>query len=150
MICVLQRVLSSSVEVDSKVVGRIGRGLNILFCALRGDDESDVIRLAEKIPKMRIFEDENNVNNLSLLDKGYEILLISNFTIAADYKKGNRPSYFNACEPKSAEMLYTKFASELEKQGIHVEKGIFGADMKVEIVNDGPVTLVIDSAVLKK
>jgi len=150
MICVIQRVTSSSVTVDGQVTGRIGRGLNILLCAVQGDTEEDVLLLSEKIPRLRIFKDENGKNNLSLLDKGYGALVVSNFTIAADYKKGNRPSYFGACEPKEAERLYEFFLAKLREKGIEVGSGIFGAEMHVDIQNDGPITLVIDSAVLKK
>lgn len=150
MICVIQRVLSSSVSVGGRETGRIGKGLNVLLCAVNGDSDDDAGVLAEKIPKLRIFEDQDGKNNLSLMDKGYEILLISNFTLAADCRKGNRPSYFDACPPEKAGNLYERFFSELEKRKIRVKKGIFGADMKVEIINDGPVTLVIDSNILKK
>jgi len=146
MKAVIQRVLSSSVEVEGKTVGRCNKGFMILFCAVKGDTQEDVDILAKKVANLRIFEDEDEKMNKSILDVNGDVLCISQFTLAADLKKGNRPSFFNALEPDIATVYYDKFCEKLGENGINnVEKGIFGADMKVSLVNDGPVTIILDT-----
>lgn len=141
---VIQRVLGAQVEVDGKTVGKIGRGYLSLFGAAMGDTDADSRRLAEKISKLRIFEDENGKTNLSIFDVGGEVLSVSQFTLLADCSHGNRPSFTNAAKPDEAKRLYELFNDELRKSGLHVETGVFGADMKVELVNDGPFTVVLE------
>ena len=151
MKAVIQRVLSSSVSVDERIVGEIKKGFMILFCAVEGDTESDIDLLAKKVSNLRVFEDENEKMNRSVLDVDGEILCISQFTLAADTKKGNRPSFIKAMEPKSASNYYDKFCSKLIEYGVKkVEKGIFAADMKVSLINDGPVTIILDTDIWKK
>lgn len=143
---VIQRVSQANVKVDGSICGAIGWGLMVLMGVEDADTLEDVSWLAAKICNMRIFDDENGVMNLSLLDKGYDILLISQFTLHASTKKGNRPSYIRASKPDHAVPLYESMIFELEKTvGKPIQRGIFGADMKVELLNDGPVTIVIDS-----
>ena len=149
MIAVLQRVSKASVSVDGDIVGRCGKGLAILLGVADGDGEKDAISLAEKISKLRIFTDENDKMNLSVMDVDGEALVISNFTLLANYKKGNRPDYFGAAEPYVAIPLYEYFVELMRSEVKHVGTGIFGADMKVSILNDGPVTIVMDSNQLK-
>lgn len=144
MIAVLQRVNKSWVEVDGKVVGEIGKGINILLGVEKGDTEEDIKKLINKIPFLRIFEDKNGKMNLSVIDIGGEALVISQFTLAGNVKKGRRPSFDNAEEPEKAKVLYEKFVEELSKF-IPVKTGIFAAYMKVFIENDGPVTFIINS-----
>lgn len=144
MIAVLQRVNKSWVEVDGKVVGEIGKGINILLGVEKGDTEEDIKKLINKIPFLRIFEDKNGKMNLSVIDIGGEALVISQFTLAGNVKKGRRPSFDNAEEPEKAKLLYEKFVEELSKF-IPVKTGIFAAYMKVFIENDGPVTFIINS-----
>lgn len=141
---VIQRVLSASVEVGGKIVGKISKGYLILFGAGASDTEADCVRLAEKISKLRIFEDENGKTNLGIKDVSGEILSVSQFTLLADCSHGNRPSFISAARPEIAVPLYEKFNDELRKHGLKVETGIFGADMKVSLVNDGPFTIVIE------
>jgi len=154
MKAVLQRVKKSKVEIDNEVVGSCGEGLMILLGVSEGDTEEDSIVLAEKISKLRIFEDENGKMNRSVCDIGGSALVVSNFTLCADYRKGNRPDYFSAAKPEEADRLYMHFSEELRKRlqptNGTVENGRFGADMQVYIQNDGPVTIVMDSAVLLK
>ena len=150
MICVIQRVSESSVSVSGSIVGKSGPGLCIFLCAVSGDTDQDVSLLTEKIPKLRVFPDENGKNNLSLLDKNFSLLVVSNFTLAADCRKGNRPSYFAAGDPKRAEELYLLFVKKMEEKGIHTETGIFGEHMEVSLKNNGPVTLFLNSADLRK
>ena len=145
MRAVVQRVLSSSVSVDGKVVGKIGKGFNILLGVGQGDGEKQVQWLAEKIAHLRIFEDENAKMNLSLKDINGSALVISQFTLYGDCEKGRRPSFTNAAHPKIANELYELFVEELKKHEIPVETGIFQTDMKVEILNDGPVTMIIET-----
>jgi len=144
MIAVIQRVNSSYVEVDGKIVGKIGKGLNILLGVEKGDTEEDIKKLVNKIPFLRIFEDENGKMNLSVIDINGEALVISQFTLAASIKKGRRPSFDRAEDPKIAKELYLKFVKELSKY-IPVKTGIFAAYMKVFIENDGPVTIIANS-----
>ncbi|MCX7761168.1 MAG: D-aminoacyl-tRNA deacylase [Hydrogenothermaceae bacterium] len=144
MIAVIQRVLESHVEVDGKIVGKIGKGVNILLGVSKEDTEEDVIKLVNKVVNLRIFEDQNQKMNLSLLDIKGEALVISQFTLLANLKKGRRPSFEFSAEPDYAKRLYNLFVSEISKC-IPTQTGIFGADMKVYIVNDGPVTFILNS-----
>ena len=141
---VVQRVTSSSVTVDKKLINKINKGLNVLVGFTEGDNEKDIEYMVKKITNLRIFDDENGVMNKSIIDDGGSILLISQFTLYGDIKKGNRPSYIKALNGEKAIILYDKFSEELNKI-IPTYKGIFGADMKVEINNDGPITIIIDS-----
>lgn len=142
---VIQRVTDANVSVDGKVVGKIGKG----FMVLIGIAGTDTVEIADKMIKkligMRIFEDENGKTNLALKDVGGELLLISQFTLYSDCKKGNRPSFVNAGAPDMADEMYQYIISQCKKEIDVVEKGIFGADMKVSLVNDGPFTIVLDS-----
>jgi D-tyrosyl-tRNA(Tyr) deacylase len=144
MIAVVQRVNQSWVEVDGQVVGKIGKGVNILLGVEKGDTEEDIKKLIKKIPFLRIFEDEKGKMNLSLLDINGEALVISQFTLAGNVKKGRRPSFDNAEDPEKAKKMYEKFVKELS-QYVPVKTGIFAAYMKVFIENDGPVTFIINS-----
>lgn len=151
MIALLQRVTESSVSVDGNIIGRCGKGLMILLGVLEGDSESDAVALAEKIHKLRIFEDENGKMNRSVCDVGGGALVISQFTLAANFAHGNRPDFLSAAKPDIAKPLYEFFADELQKRiSGTVERGEFGADMKVSLINDGPVTIIMDSKVLLK
>lgn len=145
MIALIQRVCRSLVAVDNKIVGEIGKGLNILLGVKQGDTIDDAKYLAKKVSDLRIFEDKNNKMNLSVKDIGGDILIIPQFTLLADCKKGNRPSFTNAEQPDIAKYLYKEFINLIDAQGIKTQEGIFGADMTVEIINDGPVTIIIDS-----
>lgn len=146
MRAVIQRVLESSVTVEGKVCGEIGKGLNILVGIEDSSDTDDIEWLCHKIVNLRIFDDEKGVMNRSLLDTGGDILVISQFTLLASTKKGNRPSYIKAAKPEVSVPVYEKFIEKLELfLGKPVKKGIFGADMKVNILNDGPVTILIDT-----
>lgn len=149
MIAVIQRVQNSSVSVDSTVRGECSHGLMILLGVAKGDTEEDARLLAAKISKLRIFCDENGKMNLSIKDVDGEALVVSQFTLLANYKKGNRPDYFGAAEPATAIPLYEYFVELMRTEVKHVGTGIFGADMKVSILNDGPVTIVMDSNQLK-
>lgn len=141
---VIQKVLSSSVKVDNKIVGKIGVGLNVLVGYTETDTSKDIDYIVNKIVNLRIFDDENGVMNRSVLDVGGEVLLISQFTLYGDAKKGNRPSYIQALGGEKAIKLYEETLEKL-KNKVHVEAGVFGADMKVMINNDGPTTIIIDS-----
>ena len=146
MKALVQRVTEGSVTVDGEVIGSIGRGLVILFGAAHGDTERDAVYLAEKCANLRIFCDENDKMNLSLLDIGGEALVISQFTLYGDCRKGRRPGFDNAARPELAEPLYEKFVELVRQLGVkQVETGRFGADMLVGIDNDGPVTFLIES-----
>lgn len=143
---VIQRVSEASVEVDKKVVGAIENGLLVFVGVEDSDTAEDVGWLSQKIVNLRIFNDENGVMNWSLMDIKGDILLISQFTLHAATKKGNRPSYIRASKPETAIPLYEKMIDELQKLlGKNIQTGIFGADMKVRLLNDGPVTIFIDS-----
>ncbi len=151
MRAVVQRVTSSKVFVDGKTVGEIGKGFNVLLGVVEGDTDEQAILLAGKIARLRVFEDENGKMNLSVNDVGGEILAISQFTLCADCKKGNRPSFTLSAAPDEANRLYELFCSELSANGVrNVEKGIFGADMAVDIANDGPVTIMLDTNIWRK
>ena len=151
MRAVVQRVTSSKVFVDGKTVGEIGKGFNVLLGVVEGDTDEQAILLAVKIARLRVFEDENGKMNLSVNDVGGEILAISQFTLCADCKKGNRPSFTLSAAPDEANRLYELFCSELSANGVrNVEKGIFGADMAVDIANDGPVTIMLDTDIWRK
>lgn len=142
---VIQRVSFASVKVDGNIIGAIDKGFLLLVGITHSDDEKIVEKVANKIINMRIFEDENQKMNKSLLDVDGAILSISQFTLYADCKKGNRPGFTNAAKPDAANALYEYFNELLSKQITKVESGEFGADMKVELLNDGPVTIVLDS-----
>ncbi|KMQ63442.1 D-tyrosyl-tRNA(Tyr) deacylase [Chryseobacterium sp. BLS98] len=142
---VIQRVSEAHVKVDGKIVGKIGKGLMLLTGIDENDEKQDADWLVQKILNLRIFGDEDDKLNLSVKDISGEILCISQFTLIADYKKGNRPSFIKAAKPDKAVPLFDYFKKELAKSGLKTESGIFGADMKVSLVNDGPVTIVMDS-----
>ena len=150
MIAVLQRVKRAAVSVEGNVVGECKEGLCILLGVAKGDGEEDARSLAEKTVNLRIFSDENGKMNLSLKDIDGEALIVSNFTLLASYKKGKRPDYFAAALPDDANRLYEYFCSLVEGEIKHTGRGIFGADMEIEMVNNGPVTIVMDSNVLLK
>ncbi|MFY8079164.1 MAG: D-aminoacyl-tRNA deacylase [Flavobacteriales bacterium] len=141
---VLQRVSSASVKVDSKIVGSIDHGILLLIGFSSNDTEESILPTLEKIVKLRIFSDEEGKMNKSVLDVNGSALLVSQFTLYADTKKGNRPSFIEAARPEQAIPLYEFFIAETKKRISKVETGIFGADMNVELVNDGPVTIVFD------
>lgn len=142
---VIQRVSEASVKVDEEIVGKIGKGLMLLIGVDENDDFSDADWLVKKILDVRVFSDEEGKMNYSVKDINGEILSISQFTLISDYKKGNRPSYIKAAKPDKAIPLFEYFKEEIKKSGLKTESGIFGADMKVSLINDGPVTLVFDS-----
>ena len=142
---VLQRVREASVEVEGKIVGKIDKGLVLLIGAATGDGEKEVGYLADKCMNLRIFEDAQGKMNLSALEVGAEVLVISQFTLYGDTRKGRRPSFTEALKPEEAEKLYLKFIDYLKEKGLKVEHGVFGAKMLVKIFNDGPVTFILDS-----
>jgi D-tyrosyl-tRNA(Tyr) deacylase len=145
MRAVVQRVKESYVVVDGKKVGSIGHGLNVLLGVRRGDTEEDVDKLVKKIVNLRIFENEEGKFHYSVKDVGGELLVVSQFTLYANVKKGRRPSFEQAEEPKRAEELYKLFVDRLREENLRVETGIFGAMMEVYIRNWGPVTIIVDS-----
>jgi D-tyrosyl-tRNA(Tyr) deacylase len=145
MRALIQRVSEAAVRVDGAVTGQIETGLLILICAMKGDTQADADKLATKISKMRIFKDENGKMNKSVLDIGGSALVVSQFTLAADTRSGNRPGFSTACGAEEGNAFYEYFAEAVAKTGVPVEKGIFGADMKVSLLNDGPVTIWIDT-----
>ncbi|MCH3953804.1 MAG: D-aminoacyl-tRNA deacylase [Eubacterium sp.] len=143
---VIQRVLESKVEVDGKTIGEIGQGFLVLIGVTHGDTKETADKMVKKLIGMRIFEDENGKTNLSLEKVGGSLLLVSQFTLYADCRRGNRPGFTDAADPEIANDLYEYIISECQKQVEHVETGEFGADMKVSLVNDGPFTIILDSA----
>lgn len=140
----VQRVLSSSVEVDNKIVGQINKGLMLLVGFTDSDTDKEIDYMVDKIINLRIFDDENGVMNKSLIDVNGSILSISQFTLYADTRKGRRPSYIKALSGDKAILLYDKFNNKLKEENIKVETGIFGADMKVSLINDGPITIILE------
>lgn len=142
---VLQRVSEASVQVDGKIAGEISHGLMLLIGVDENDENADAEWLVKKVLNVRIFSDEDGKMNHSVKDIQGEILCVSQFTLISDYKKGNRPSYIKAARPEKAIPLFDYFKDEIKKSGLKTESGIFGADMKVSLINDGPVTLVLDS-----
>ncbi|UJF30362.1 D-aminoacyl-tRNA deacylase [Kaistella sp. 97-N-M2] len=145
MKAVIQRVSEAEVKVENKVVGAITHGLLLLIGIDEEDEEADALWLVQKILNLRIFSDPEGKMNLSVQDLEGEILCISQFTLIADYKKGNRPSFIKAAKPEKAITLFEFFKTEIAKTALKMESGIFGADMQVSLVNDGPVTIVMDS-----
>ncbi len=145
MRALIQRVSSASVRVEGEVIGEISAGLLILVCAMAGDDEAPARKLADKIAKLRIFSDDEGRMNRSLLDTGGSALVVSQFTLAADTSRGNRPGFSAAAPPEAGALLVDVFAARLSEQGVSIAKGKFGADMKVALVNDGPVTIWLDT-----
>ena len=145
MRCVVQRVSSASVTVNGTVSGRIEAGLMVLIGVSADDTEADLKYMAEKVPNLRIFDDDNGVMNRSLLDAGGSILAVSQFTLYGDARGGRRPSYIRAAKPEKADALYEQLIARWREKGVHVETGIFRTDMKVALVNDGPVTILLDS-----
>lgn len=150
MKAVLQRVKNANVKVDGEIVGECGEGLMILLGVAKGDTEEDARLLATKIVNLRIFTDENDKMNLSVKNIDGEALVISQFTLMANYKHGNRPDYLESAPPSEADRLYEYFKGLLAGELRHVGSGVFGAHMEVSLVNNGPVTIVMDSEVLKK
>ena len=146
MRAVVQRVNSASVRVDGDVVGSVQRGALVLLGVLEGDSEREATQLALKVAGFRYFSDEEGRMNLSIGEVGGSLLVVSQFTLAADGRKGRRPSFDKAAAPSEAQSLYEHFVSTLRSQGVAVETGSFGAMMEVELVNDGPVTFVLDEA----
>ncbi len=145
MRAVIQRVRRAAVSVDGQTVGRIGHGLLVLLAASRGDGPEQVRWMAEKLPSLRVFSDQDGKMNLSLMQVGGEMLVVSQFTLYGDCRKGKRPSYAHAAPPQEAETLYKGFIEAVRNQGVPVQEGVFGAMMEVELVNDGPVTLILDA-----
>ncbi len=145
MRALIQRVTRASVEVDGALIGQTGAGLLILVCAMQGDTQDKADALAAKIAKLRIFKDEAGKMNRSLLDSGGGALVVSQFTLAADTRSGNRPGFSSAAAPDEGRRLYEHFAASLAALGIPVETGQFGADMSVSLVNDGPVTISLEN-----
>ena len=145
MRAVVQRVLSAGVSVEGRQVASIGHGLVVLLGVERGDGEDDLAYMTGKLPRLRIFEDAAGKSNLDVLETGGSILLVSQFTLYGDCRKGNRPSFTNAARPETAIPLYEAFIARCRESGLPVETGEFGADMKVDLLNDGPVTLWMDT-----
>ncbi|HAH69078.1 MAG TPA: D-tyrosyl-tRNA(Tyr) deacylase [Synergistaceae bacterium] len=145
MKALLQRVDRASVTVGGNVTGSIGKGLCVFLGVAEGDTQKDIAWLADKVVNLRIFDDESGKMNRSVIDEKGEILIVSQFTLCGDCKRGRRPSWTNAAEPTEANRMYEKFVGEIESRGVVAATGVFQALMKVEICNDGPVTLMIDS-----
>ncbi len=141
---VVQRVKNAQVQVEEKIVGKIEKGFLVLLGVTHTDTKEQVDYLVKKLCKLRVFSDENDKMNLSIKDVKGELLIVSQFTLYANCTDGNRPSFTEAARPNQANELYEYFCSECEKNEIHVEKGIFGADMKVSLLNDGPVTIILE------
>ena len=146
MRAVVQRVTYSSVEVNGEIVGETNKGFNVLLGISKEDTEEDMKYIKDKIINLRVFSDENDKMNLSLLDIQGEVLLISQFTLYGDARKGRRPNFMNALGGEEAKKFYDKFIEMMKETGLKVQTGIFGADMKVDIKNDGPVTILLDSS----
>lgn len=142
----IQRVTEARVTVDAQIVGQTGPGLLILACAMRGDDDATAAALAGRVARLRIFRDDQGRMNQSVLDTGGTALVVSQFTLAADTRSGNRPGFSSAAAPDDGRRLYERFAQALRDLGVATETGRFGADMQVALVNDGPVTIWMDSA----
>ena len=145
MRAVIQRVVSAEVTVDGRSTGKIGKGLLVFVGVGKGDGEADISYLSSKIPDLRIFEDHSGKFNLSLRDVGGEMLIVSQFTLFGDCRRGRRPSFSDAEDPGVAKVLYEQLVERMKRQGIPVHTGEFQADMEVHLVNDGPVTLLLDS-----
>ena len=141
---VIQRVLEAEVKVEGKLISKIGKGCLVLLGVTHTDTKENADYLVKKICKLRIFADEKNKMNLSLRDVKGELLIVSQFTLYANCKEGNRPSFTEASKPEKAKEIYEYFCEECEKNDIKVQKGIFGADMKVKLINDGPVTIILE------
>ena len=141
---VVQRVKNAQVEVDEEIVGKINKGFLVLLGITHNDEKEQADYLVKKLCNLRVFTDKDDKMNLALKDVDGELLIVSQFTLYADCSQGNRPSFIEAAKPDKANELYEYFCSECKKNKIHVEKGIFGADMKVSLVNDGPVTIIIE------
>ena len=146
MRAVVQRVTYSNVKVDGNIVGEINRGFNVLIGISKEDTEEDMKYIKDKLINLRVFEDENNKMNLSLSDIQGELLIISQFTLYGDVRKGRRPNFMIALGGNEAKVFYDKFIESMKETGLKIETGIFGADMKVDIKNDGPVTILLDSS----
>jgi D-tyrosyl-tRNA(Tyr) deacylase len=145
MKALLQRVSSANVAVEGKTISGIRKGLLVFLCAVRGDTEKDLDYVVRKVPSLRIFEDEQGKMNLSVMDVKGEVLVVSQFTLAASTRKGNRPAFENAEAPEQARVMYDAFVQRLRDRGITVRTGVFAAMMDMSLVNDGPVTISIDS-----
>lgn len=151
MRAIVQRVIRTSVTVGGELKGSAGQGFNVLIGVMNGDTDAEAQLLAAKISKLRVFEDENGKMNRSILDIGGEILVISQFTLCADIRKGNRPSFTDSAPPEEADRLYLAFCEHLREAGVKkVETGVFAADMLVSIENDGPVTIIMDTDIWEK
>ena len=147
MIAVMQRVSEASVTVDGEIVGRIGDGLLVLLGVRRGDTSEDALVLAKKVCELRVFEDDEGRTNLSSLDRGSAVLAVSQFTLCADLRKGRRPGFGSAEQPERARELFAEFTKDIERQGLEVQRGVFGASMQVMLVNRGPATFLLDSEI---
>ena len=145
MRAVVQRVSRAEVRVEGKAVGAIGQGLLVLLGVAAGDAEADARLLADKVAQLRVFEDQAGKMNLPVSEVGGGVLVVSQFTLLGDVRKGNRPSFTAAAPPQAADALYRRFCAMLREKGVAVSQGVFGADMEVELVNDGPVTILLDS-----
>ena len=145
MRALIQRVTQASVSVDNRTIAEIKQGLLILVCAMNDDNEEDAEKMASKISKIRIFNDEAGKLNKSIIDINGEALVVSQFTLAADTSRGNRPGFSYAAHPRQGEKLYEYFTQQLQNQKINCKKGVFGGDMKVSLVNDGPITIWLDN-----
>lgn len=147
MRALVQRVSEASVTVDGKITGQIGRGFLVLLGVADSDQPADLDYIAKKLPALRVFEDDAGKMNLSVQDVKGELLVVSQFTLIADTRKGNRPSFIGAARPEKAIPIYEELVARLRASGLRVETGVFGADMKVRLLNDGPVTILLDSSV---
>ena len=145
MRAVIQRVERASVSVEGEIRGQIGAGFLVLIGVEEGDGDADFRYIAEKVPNLRVFEDEQGKMNRSLLDVGSELLAVSQFTLLGDARGGRRPSFITAARPETADPMYERLVADWRARGIRVETGVFGAHMKVSLVNDGPVTILLDS-----